>query len=126
VKRIYSLKGRKPFKNVFVKGKKVQGTKIAIYALEDRNRENNTISDTINNASNSGIKIGITLHRKFGNAIIRNRAKRRVRNICNDLITQMKEGYNIVIRLEQGFDLIPYQEEHRIIKELLQRCGVIQ
>lgn len=69
----------------------------------------------------SGIRIGFTCSRKVGNAVARNRAKRRLRSIARDVL--MKEGidghdYVLVGRFEATAAL-PYQTLLRDLRQAL-------
>lgn len=55
---------------------------------------------------------------------MRNRAKRRIRTICAGLLPDLKEGFCIVIRLDDERGNLSYEEEKGIISGLFARAGL--
>lgn len=94
-----------------------------------RNRKNGTeIGSRAGGGSGSSsprINIGITINRKYGNAVARNRSRRIIRSICGDLIREMREGYYIVIQPEPGFKQKSFIEARAEIKALFRKAGVL-
>ncbi len=82
MKRCYSLKRNKEFRYAYRAGRSV-GTKsmVLIYAKGKQDE----------------IKIGFSVSKKLGNAVTRNRIKRRLREAVTPLIPDLKRGYKIVI-----------------------------
>ncbi len=126
MKSIYSLKGRNLFKEVYLKGRKIQDTGIRVYTLklktgEDVKPDNNGNGlDKIKN-----IKIAIALTRSFGKSHIRNKAKRRIRAICAELLSEIKEGFYIIIRIDSDFNDVSFEDQKRIIVTLFTRAGLL-
>ena len=124
--KAYSLKGREVFQEVFKRGKRFSGTGLRIIV---RNRKNGTeIGSRAGGESESPsprINIGITINRKYGNAVARNRSRRIIRSICGDLIREMREGYYIVIQPDQGFKQKSFIEAREEIKALFRKAGVL-
>ncbi len=122
MKRQYSLKGRKSFKEIYRKGEKVRGKGLRIFVL--RNPEcSNHIRDS--KSEEHGIRIGITIDRKVGNAVTRNRLKRRIRSIVYELLIEIGKDNWIAIRPE--IDALDYncEELKNNIRQLLEKSGVI-
>ena len=103
MKSIYSLKGRILFKEVYLKGRKIQGTGIRVYTLRSI-YSNNAKPDNGSNVlqGKKNIKIAIALTKSFGEAHIRNKAKRRIRAICTGLFSELKDGFCIIVRIDSG------------------------
>ena len=59
---------------------------------------------------------GITLPKKIGNATLRNKIKRQIKNIIYHNEKDIQEGYNYVIIIKEAVKKLNYQE---IEKELL-------
>lgn len=75
------LKRNKEFSYIYRKGGKTKGRYVSIYAIKG-SRE---------------MKIGFSLSKKVGNAVIRNLYKRRLHEIFKDLLPTMKVSKYIVV-----------------------------
>jgi ribonuclease P protein component len=82
VKRCYSLKKHKEFQYVYKRGNTV-GSRLAVLVWSK--------------AKHTTVKVGFSVSKKVGNAVIRNRIKRRLREIVRPLIPALKTGSNIII-----------------------------
>lgn len=124
--KAYSLKGREVFQEVFKRGKRFSGTGLRII-VRSRKTGKESVGREGGGSGNSSprINIGITINRKFGNAVTRNRSRRIIRSICGDLIREMREGYYIVIQPEPGFKQKSFIEAREEIKALFRKAGVL-
>jgi ribonuclease P protein component len=127
VKRIYSLKGRDLIREVYQKGRKFQEAGIrvfifkcgsGIYVKPDIRKY---ISPGVKN-----IKIAVTLTKSFGKAHIRNRAKRRIQAICSELFNDLRDGFCIIIKIENDFKNKQFEEEKSIIRSLFVKAGLLK
>ncbi len=75
--KIYTIKQNGLFSRAYKKGKNIVGKNIAVYALECKN--------------GAKTKIGITINRKLGGAVERNRAKRLIREAYRTLALSKPE-----------------------------------
>jgi ribonuclease P protein component len=126
VKSIYSLKGRNLFKDVYLKGRRIQDTGIRVYTLKSKIREDVKPENSGNGLHRiKNIKIAIALTRSFGKSHIRNKAKRRIRAICTELLSDFKEGFFIIIRIDSDFSNYTFEDQKRIIITLFTRAGLL-
>lgn len=72
------------------------------------------------------MKIGIAMRKKYGNAVMRNRAKRIVRAVCRELLPDLHEGYYIIIQPENDFYTFGYSEIRRNIGSVFQKAGLLK
>jgi len=117
VKKAYSLKGRKSYNEVFTGGRKFRGKAVVIFLLKSGIENNNSkIRD---------IKIGISLSRKLGKAHDRNRIKRRIRAICNELLSSMNTGIRIVIKPVPGSGEMSFEEFKSDLTKVFKNSGIL-
>lgn len=81
------------FQKLYKKGKNFVTPSLIIYA------KRNGLSVT---------RLGITASRKIGKAVIRNRAKRRIRELFRTNLDNLKTGYDIVIVARGKTSRVPY------------------
>ena len=124
MKREYSLKGRNLFKEVFRKGKKIQGKGIRIFILEYDDFSKLNLVKRIS-LDYKNIKVGISFYKNYGNAVIRNKIKRRIRSICAELKSEMNNGFCIIIRPGKDFNSYSYEQLKLNIRSILQQAGVV-
>lgn len=70
-------------------------------------------------------RIGVTTARKLGTAVLRNRVKRRLREIVRHLSGSVKPGFSAVIVARAGSGAAAYQELERDIRRVFQRAGLL-
>lgn len=64
-------------------------------------------------------KYGITIPKKTGTAVIRNKIKRRIKNIIDNNKNIVQKGYDYVIIVKKGIVDLTYQEMERELLKLL-------
>lgn len=102
------LKHDRDFQKVYKK-KNVTGNKI--YTMFIRS----------NGLSNS--RIGFVITKKFGNAVTRNKFKRRLRMILKDY--ELKGGFDIVLILKKDKSDTSYSELKRSFEHILRKKGLL-
>lgn len=126
---IYNIKGRRILYEVLKRGKKLQGTGIRITVLTGNNLCELFLGNVQNTqevgAQYSQIGVGITINRRYGNAVERNRAKRRIRAIFRELNSQIECGCAIILSPTVEFKKLDYQSAKTHIWLLLKRAGII-
>ena len=77
-------------------------------------RSNSFIIQFYNRADTLGPRYGVTATKKIGNAIKRNKAKRRIRNLVKDLLPKYgKNGYDYVFIAKENL----INEDWKVLKE---------
>ena len=77
-------------------------------------RSNSFIIQFYNRADTLGPRYGVTATKKIGNAIKRNKAKRRIRNLVKDLLPKYgKNGYDYVFIAKENL----IDEDWEVLKE---------
>jgi ribonuclease P protein component len=73
----------------------------------------------------SGIRVGISASHSVGNAVQRNRAKRRLRACLTELLPQIHPGFDIVILARKAIDQAGFSELRAAVSHLLGRAGLL-
>ena len=79
--KILALSNNKEFQNI-IKRKKISNKYVIIYFGK------------LNNKDNKKLNISFSVKKKIGNAVKRNKIKRRLRNIMNDAVKKITINYN--------------------------------
>jgi ribonuclease P protein component len=69
-------------------------------------------------------RFGFTVRAALGNAVVRNRLKRRLRAAATSLA--VKPGWDIVVNTRAGAQDAPYRELLAALKGLLEGAGVLE
>ena len=104
----WSLTTGEEYTSVFRRGRAYYGTAVAVRVLPnqlDRSR------------------LGLVVGKKIGGAVVRNRAKRRIRQIVD--IRALTPGWDIVVIARAGIHRAEYRDVERELRRLLQRAGVV-
>jgi len=129
VKKNYSLKGRQVFHKVFTRGRRFKGNGVRVIVLpcnyggihDEHAHKNETEKKTLH----GNVKIGIAIRKKYGNAVMRNRAKRIVRSVCRELLPDLHEGYYIIVQPDNDFQLLGYSEIKHTIASVFKKAGLL-
>jgi ribonuclease P protein component len=73
-----------------------------------------------------GVKIGITTGRSVGNAVERNRAKRRLRALIDDYLSTIQPGWDIIIVARQPIVKAPFESIRQALELQFKRSGVLK
>lgn len=98
MKRQYRLKRRASFAYVYRKGERAPARDLLL--LSARSKE--------------GLKIGLSVSKKVGNAVTRNRVKRLLREAINSIADRIDAGYMYVIVAREsivGLPLVKVEDE---------------
>jgi len=129
VSNFYNLKGRRSIYEVLKRGNRLHGTGIRITVFKG-NKLHELFSVKVQNTHEVGsqyfqIGIGITINRRYGSAVERNRAKRRIRAILRELDPHIECGCAIILSPTVEFKMLDYQSAKRQMWLLLRRAGII-
>ena len=94
MKKSYRLKREKDFKQIFGKGTSVANRKFVVYSLSKEQYH---------------FRVGLSVSKKLGNAVVRNHIKRRLRHLVQELSPHL-ESMDFVIIARKGVELLTYQE----------------
>ena len=107
--RDYSLKRHKEFRYTYRVGRSQNGTLFTMVVARSRTET---------------IRIGFSVSKRVGNAVQRNRAKRRMRACITPMIGNLKGGCNLIVIAKPEVLNAPFPELQQQMEALLKRCGV--
>ena len=108
---IITLKLNKDFRRLYSRGKSYVSPILVTYVCKNKNHS---------------IRYGITTSKKIGKAVVRNKAKRLVREAYRELLPEIKSGYDFVF-VARG--KTPYVKSYNIKKcmqEHMKKAGVLK
>lgn len=111
MKRSFRLKSPLDFKRVRLHGKSFAHPLVVMLALRSQNPQT---------------RIGVSAGRSIGNAVRRNRAKRRLRAAIHPYLEQLTPGWDLVFLARKPLLDAPFAEIQQAIERLLQRAGLIE
>ena len=99
----------KDFRRVYDHGAKFSGPLFSAFCLRNNGEE--------------GVRLGFTCPRALGSAVVRNRIKRRVREVVRVRLDQPGPGWEIVINPRLRALTAPFSQIEREVEKLFQRCA---
>lgn len=120
MKRRYSLKGLKRFKEVIANGKRVygKGIRMLVYMQPlQAEGQNNYILQS---------RFAIVVNRNFGTAVERNRIKRQIRSILVTLMPRIRQGFDVIIFPDTTCKAMGYDHLVVSVTHVLQKSGVLK
>ncbi|MBN2042152.1 MAG: ribonuclease P protein component [Spirochaetes bacterium] len=124
MKTYKSLKGKKKFREVIKKGRRYYRSDVQLIALKID--ECADIAGNKKDLSSVCFQIGIQIGKRYGNAVTRNRARRRIRAICNEVLQNVDNDYLIIIRPDESFKSLTYLSSKVSIASLLTKAGLLK
>jgi ribonuclease P protein component len=124
VKRYQSLKGRKAFWEVLKKGRRFYGRDIQVIVYNAAG-SGDFFYKSNNNTPLNMVKVGIQIQKKYGNSVLRNLAKRRIRAICRELLQGVNNNFCIILRPLENFKNLKYEDSQKLIRQLFNKAGVV-
>ena len=82
LKRINRLKKRYQFNYVYKSGEHFSGEHMVLYVVSSKTKN---------------IKVGLAVTKKVGHAVVRNRVRRRLREIIKKQVPNLKQNNNIIV-----------------------------
>ncbi|HWQ04931.1 MAG TPA: ribonuclease P protein component [Longilinea sp.] len=73
-----------------------------------------------------GLRIGVTAGRSVGNAVLRNRAKRRLRAAVDGLLQELAPGKNLILLARPAIASASFSEIQTALARLMLRAGLLQ
>ena len=106
-----SLKLNHLFRRLYQKGRSAANSYLVVYCRKNNLREN---------------RIGLTVSAKLGHAVVRNRIRRRLREIYRLHEAQFLPGWDIVVVARSRAVDPPYQKLERAYLSLADKLGLLR
>ena len=106
-----TLKKNHEFRRLYHKGASAVGNGMVLYARKNRLGSN---------------RIGFTVSVKLGNAVIRNRARRRLREVYRLQLPNMKSGWDIVVVARSRCLTMPWKNLNATFEHLCEEVDLLQ
>ena len=71
-------------------------------------------------------RIGISVSKKVGNAVTRNRVKRQTRAMCDSLVQYTSHTFDVVIIIKPEFLNGSFDDNKKVLNSLLSQIGITQ
>ena len=111
MKHTVPLKKNHEFRRLYQKGASAVGGSMVIYCRKNRLGRN---------------RVGITVSVKLGNAVKRNRARRRIRELYRTSEAQLRTGFDLVIVARTRVIYGRYAELERSLRQLFKKLGLLE
>ena len=108
IKRIYRLKSPKDFRQTYQKGKSIVNAYLVLYFRKNFKDK---------------YRIGISVSKKVGKAVVRNRIKRRLREICRLHEGIFPKGFDLIFVARVRIKDISYQTMEKSLLDLVKKIG---
>ena len=111
MKKSFRVKKEKDFKAIFKEGTSFANRKFVIYRLENNKRH---------------FRVGLSVSKKLGNAVMRNQIKRRIRHILIQYKSQLVEPVDFVVIARKGVEVLEYAEMEKNLLHVLKLSKIYQ
>ena len=109
MKRAVTLKQNRDFRRLYSRGKSAVTPSMVVYC-----RRNGL----------DRCRFGFTVSTKLGHAVVRNRARRRLREVCRLAMGQLKPGYDLVVVARGRCLTAPFQQLRRQYEGACRKLGI--
>ena len=110
MKKKHRIKKNDEFQAVFQKGKSNANRQFVVYQLDKEEQPN--------------FRIGLSVSKKIGNAVVRNRIKRMVRQAITELKDEIASGKDFVIIARKPCAEMTYEEVKKSLIHVFKRSGM--
>ena len=109
VNRSYSLKRHKEFRYTYARGRAQSLPLFTLVYVKSRNET---------------VRVGFSVSKRIGNAVQRNRAKRRMRASLTPMLPHIAGGFNVIFIAKPDVLEAPFFELGKQMEALIKRAGL--
>ena len=110
MRKNYRVKSEKDFNAIFKSGQSFANRKFVVYMLEKEQKH---------------FRVGISVSKKLGNAVVRNRIKRKLRHVLMEF-SPFLTTHDFVVIARRGVEELNYHEVKQNLKHVLSLAGLYQ
>ena len=111
LRKSFRVKKEKDFNAIFQEGKSVANRKFVVYRLEN---------------SEQHFRVGLSVSKKLGNAVMRNQIKRRIRHILIDHRNELVDNIDFIVIARKGVENLEYAELEKNLLHVLRLAKIYQ
>ncbi len=112
MKKAWRIKKNSEFQEVFKKGASFANRQLVIYYLHKEQQQH--------------YRVGLSVSKKIGNAVVRNQVKRYIRQAFLELDTNIKSDYDIIIIARQPTKEMDFHEIKKSVNHLLYKTKLLE
>jgi ribonuclease P protein component len=109
--KIYRLKKKEDFRRIYQNGKSIADPYLVLYSNKTQNQK--------------APRIGFSVSKKIGNAVVRNKIKRRLRAAVKPFLTDINKEYDIFFIARGKIKGKTYQDVEKSIGTLLKKARLL-
>ncbi len=102
----YRLSGRRTFNYIYRKGTSVSNGQLVLFYTP----------------SKYSLRVGVVVSKKVGKAVVRNKARRRIKEAFRSMIADVVDKHNIIIVAKSCVATMSYQEIKISLEKLLKKA----
>lgn len=111
VKRATTVKENYEFRRMYAKGKSGVSSCLVVYCRPNKRDHN---------------RLGVTVSAKLGHAVVRNRIRRRLREIYRLSQPKMKQGFDIILVARSRAVMATYQDLERAYFRMCEKLDLLE
>jgi ribonuclease P protein component len=110
LKRINRLKKRYQFNYVYKSGEHFSGEHMVLYVASSKTKN---------------IKVGLAVTKKVGHAVVRNKVRRRLREIIKTQVPNLKQNNNIIVVARDNITEASFEKLSNEFLKLIKKANLI-
>ena len=111
LRKSFRVKKEKDFNAIFKEGESVANRRFVIYKLAN---------------SQEHFRVGLSVSKKLGNAVMRNQIKRRIRHILIDHRNELVDNIDFIVIARKGVENLDYAELEKNLLHVLRLAKIYQ
>ena len=110
IKKENRLKKNKHFNYIYKNGNHISSSALVLYFLPSKTKS---------------IKVGFAVTKKVGHAVVRNKIRRRLREIVRIHLPNLKQSYNIIVVARENILNFSFEELNHQYANLIKKADIL-